>query len=291
HLDLGENAQARICLEKADPIYVRLIRDYPDTRTYRTNRVSCLLKLAEWSNAVGNARQGEESILELLAVRRGLCEKHPDEEEFPRKLSLGYRMLADLYEGTRQYAKAEKTHLELIALLDGQLKSLADRTKAKIRLAGAHCNLGNFLSGYSDRASDALKRYNSAIKLLEEALAESPEDRNGREFLRNCYIGRSTLHRHLKRNASMLDDRQEVLVYQEQLVCRFPEVPRWRRDLALELQVQAGLQEGLGRVREGEAFRLRAIEILEDLVTNWPDDNLPVRSRLLLAEAHGNLGD
>lgn len=236
------SSEARQLLEATLPLAEDLHRRSPnnleqtDLLAWTLHNLGCVI----------DKRQDRQSAMEAfqaaVELRTQALRQSPDNLELLRflaesQLSLaGVRMAVDV-------RAAEKDNRQAIKTLQELLHHDPKDMTATISLAVAFMNLSNMLAAQISSADDAIQACDEGIRLLEQALAATPDQRDAQRYLAMLYgnramFGSQTGHT----RAAIADWKEAIAATNDAAIQEFCQL-QLIRDLATICQIQEAVSE------------------------------------------------
>jgi eukaryotic-like serine/threonine-protein kinase len=206
----GETVKAQVELEASRELQRDLVERFPEKIDYQQELAHTLKTLG---GHFAELRKRDEALVQYRAaakLQKALVARFPKTPGYQEALANTHNGIGVLF---AEDGKFEQARPEYLAARD-LLKKLADDYPAvpshQVDLGGSYCNYGN-LYRQEGKPADSLEWLDLAAQTLERAHQKMPLDSRGKEYLRNCYIGRAQSYDALKKYADAAKEWERAI--------------------------------------------------------------------------------
>jgi serine/threonine protein kinase len=272
----GELARLNGQFTQAKPVYDQAIKVLDDARAADAKHAEIRNELALATDARGSInRDLAELKMAGLDYRRALelletlVAEFPTVTRYRQSLAKAYNSLGLLEENAGSLVEADRFYRRELPLVERLTQDFPDRPEHGRELARTLSNLGNVLARNRDAGADTVLR--RAVEVNAPLSVKHPEDVQIRFDLAKDYQCLGDLEREQGNlDAAAASIRQSRSI-SESLVKEFPDKPRYREVLAINLADLGLVLHELGQPQAEEMFQASAA-IYDKLVTAHPDN-------------------
>jgi serine/threonine protein kinase/tetratricopeptide (TPR) repeat protein len=228
---LGETRRADASYLHAVNLLTELKTAHPEVPEYRRTLATACRNRAVLLVELGQEVEAESSFRRSLQLRQELADQFRGLNSYYRlALARIHSDLANLLRQRKQFAESESAYREVIRELSKRPAQPDVLTEDLWLLAHCRSNLGTLL-WEQGRLGEAQEEYRLALKFQEEQVARSPITESRRE-LADTYYGLGIVLSELSKQPDGEQTLRHSLALREKLVQDYPNVSRFRGDLA-----------------------------------------------------------
>jgi tetratricopeptide (TPR) repeat protein len=234
----------------------------------------------------GDLDEAEHDFREAQGLAEILVEKNTGYLEPYHSWALTHHALGQVYARRKDFDAAYKSYDRAQQLLDFMLEDYADDEDALLLQLNIFKDWGD--AAYENRDMPVAHRnYESGIRLIMRLTDENPEDAEY-WFLYSVMLDRKARYFPIHESPQeLLDIREEAADILTRLATEFPEVAKYRLNLAVANEKLGDIAFEVDNLKGAKHYYSRSIENLRALFYAEPTNNL---YRQMLATEYGNYG-